>query len=198
MSLTELLTDGEVILDRVVSAVEAVRERLLRATRVLEHAQISYAVIGGNAVAAWVEKHGEGGERNTPNVDLLVNRADLARVTAALESVGFTPDSSRPNVFLDGPDGSPRTRVRLLFAGEKVRETELLANPDVSCSEQVCGLRVLALPALVQVKLTAFRTIDKVHLRDMLDVGLIDETWKARYPPELTERLQLLIDTPEG
>ena len=37
-----------------------------------------------------------------------------------------------------------------------------------------------------------------MHLRDMLDVGLIDETWKARYPPELAERLQLLIDTPEG
>ena len=58
--------------------------------------------------------------------------------------------------------------------------------------------QVLSLDALVQIKLTAFRTKDQMHLRDMLDVGLIDETWKARYPPELAERLQLLIDTPEG
>jgi len=198
MPALELLTDGEAIWDRIVAAVEAVRERLLRATQALERAQISYAVIGGNAVYAWVESYGEGGERNTPNVDLLVNRIDLAQVTATLEGVGFIPDPSRPDMFLDGPNGSPRTRVRLLFAGEKVRETDILANPDVSCSEQVCGLKVLALPALIQVKLTAFRTIDKVHLHDMLDVGLIDETWKTRYPPELAERLQLLIDTPEG
>lgn len=198
MPALELLSDGETIWDRIIAAVQAVRERLLRATLALERAQISYAVIGGNAVYAWVEQHGEGGERNTPNVDLLVNRVDIVRVTAILESVGFIPDPSRPDMFLDGPNGSPRTRLRLLFAGEKVREAELLANPDVACSEQVCGLRVLVLPALVQVKLTAFRTIDKVHLRDMLDVGLLDEAWKARYPPELAERLQLLIDTPEG
>jgi len=94
--------------------------------------------------------------------------------------------------------GSPRTRIRLVFTGEKVRETDLLANPAVACPERIESFQVLALPALVQVKLTAFRTIDQVHLRDMLDVGLIDETWKARYPPELAARLQLLIDTPEG
>ena len=145
-----------------------------------------------------VEKHGEGGERNTPNVDLLVNRADLARVKAALESVGFYPDPARPDLFRDGPSGSPRTRVRLVFTGEKVREMDLLPNPGVACSERIGAFQVLALSALVQVKLTAFRTIDKVHLRDMLDVGLIDEIWKARYPPELAERLQLLTDTPEG
>ncbi len=198
MPLTELLSDGKAILDRIVSAVQAVRERLERATRALERAGIPYAVIGGNAVALWVERHGEGGERNTPNVDLLVNRADLARIKAVLEGAGFCPGPARPDLFLDGPSGSLRTRVRLVFAEEKVRETDLLANPDVACSEQIGLFQVLAQPALVQVKLTAFRTIDQVHLHDMLDVGLIDETWKARYPPELAERLQLLIDTPEG
>ncbi len=194
----ELLTDGEAIWERIVAAVEAAHERLRRASRALERAQISYAVIGGNAVYAWVESHGGGGERNTPNVDLLASRVDTIRVTAILESVGFIPVPSQPDLFLDRSDGSPRTRVRLLFAEEKVREAELLANPAVSSSEQVCGLQVLTLTALVQVKLTAFRTIDRVHLRDMLDVGLIDETWKARYLPELVEPLQLLIDTPDG
>ena len=33
---------------------------------------------------------------------------------------------------------------------------------------------------------------------DMLDVGLIDESWTLRLPAELAERLQSLIDTPDG
>ena len=37
-----------------------------------------------------------------------------------------------------------------------------------------------------------------VHLLDMLDVGLIDASWRDRLPPELAERLQALIDNPEG
>jgi hypothetical protein len=48
------------------------------------------------------------------------------------------------------------------------------------------------------MKLTSFRDKDKTHLRDMLDIGLIDATWPARYPPELAGRLQHLIDTPDG
>ncbi len=185
-------------LDRMVSAVEKVWERLLRATQALDRAKFPYAVVGGNAVFLWMVRHGEGGERFTPNVDLLVNRADLASIKAVLEGAGFFPDPDRPDLFRDGPNGSPRTRLRLLFAGEKVWETDQTAHPAVTQAERIESLHVLTLPALVQTKLTAFRTIDRVHLDDMLDVGLIDQTWTARYPPELAERLQLLIDTPEG
>lgn len=48
------------------------------------------------------------------------------------------------------------------------------------------------------MKLTSFRRKDQVHLLDMLDLGMIDETWPARFPLELAERLQELLDTPEG
>jgi hypothetical protein len=48
------------------------------------------------------------------------------------------------------------------------------------------------------MKLTSFRRKDQVHLQDMLDVGLIDETWLERFPAELRVRLQELIDTPDG
>jgi hypothetical protein len=50
----------------------------------------------------------------------------------------------------------------------------------------------------VRMKLTSYRRIDKVHLRDMLEVGLIDSSWPQRFPSELGERLQHLINTPEG
>ena len=38
----------------MIEAVQAVRERALRATAALEQAGIPYAMAGGNAVAAWV------------------------------------------------------------------------------------------------------------------------------------------------
>jgi hypothetical protein len=42
---------------------------------------------------------------------------------------------------------------------------------------------VLSLDALVRVKLTAFRTRDRMHLLDMLELGLIDASWFDRLSP---------------
>jgi hypothetical protein len=66
------------ILDRMVLAVEKVRDRLLRSTAALEAGGISYAVIGGNAVAAWVSTVDPGAARNTVDVDIMVNRSDFS------------------------------------------------------------------------------------------------------------------------
>ncbi len=48
------------------------------------------------------------------------------------------------------------------------------------------------------MKLTSFRDKDRMHLRDLLGVGLVDAGWIERLPPELRPRLQELLDTPEG
>jgi hypothetical protein len=48
------------------------------------------------------------------------------------------------------------------------------------------------------MRLTSFRDKDKTHLRDFLEVGLIDAAWVDRLPPELAARLQVLLDTPDG
>src|SRR6516225_7160437 len=77
------------ILDRMERAVAKVRERLLRATAVLNQAGVPYAVVGGHAVASWVATVDEGAVRNTRDIDLLIRREDLPAITAALESVGF-------------------------------------------------------------------------------------------------------------
>ena len=50
----------------------------------------------------------------------------------------------------------------------------------------------------MQIKLTAFRDKDRVHLRDLIEVGLIDESWVKKFPPVLGEKLQKLLDTPNG
>ena len=77
------------IMDRMVRAVEKVRERLFRTKKVLEDAGLAYAVVGGNAVAAWVAKVDEGSVRNTRDVDILLRRSDLPAAVVAMEAAGF-------------------------------------------------------------------------------------------------------------
>jgi hypothetical protein len=48
------------------------------------------------------------------------------------------------------------------------------------------------------MKLTPFRDKDRVHLRDLIDVGLVDAGWVERMPVSLRSRLQGLLDNPEG
>ena len=48
------------------------------------------------------------------------------------------------------------------------------------------------------MKLIANRDKDRTHLRDFIEVGLIDATWPAKFPPELAARLQSIFDTPGG
>ena len=57
---------------------------------------------------------------------------------------------------------------------------------------------MLAFESLVKMKLTSFRDKDRTHLRDMIDVGLLDYSWLDRLPPELSPRLKQLLDHPEG
>jgi len=191
--------DGLFALDRMERAVEKVRDRLLRSTAALEAAGVPYAVIGGNAVMAWVEQADEAAVRFTQDVDLVLRRDDLERAKAALEKAGFVHRRSAGiEMFLDGPGAKARDAVHVIFAGEKVRPEYVAPVPDVAESVSFKSYRVLSLEAVVRMKLTSNRRKDQVHLLDMLGVGLIDATWPARYPPELAARLQHLIDTPDG
>jgi hypothetical protein len=191
--------DGLLALDRLERAVEKVRDRLLRSTAALEAAGIPYAVIGGNAVMAWVEQVDEAAVRFTQDVDLVLRREDLGRAVEALGAAGFVHRRvAGVEMFLDGPTARPRDAVHVIFSGEKVRPEYLAAVPDAAESVPFKSYKVLALEALVRMKLTSYRRKDQVHLLDMLDIGLIDATWPARYPPELAARLQHLIDTPDG
>ena len=101
----------------MIEAVQAVRDRALRATAALAKAGIPYAVAGGNAVAAWVARVDRAAVRNTQDVDILVRRSDLPAITRALEAAVFVPATVMDVVcFLDGPHGSPRDAIHLLFA----------------------------------------------------------------------------------
>jgi hypothetical protein len=185
--------------DRMIEAVQAVRDRALRATAALERAGIPYAMAGGNAVAAWVARVDRAAVRNTQDVDILVRRADFDAVKAALESAGFVHASVMDvTCFIDGPNGSPRDAVHLLFAGEKVRESYPLPTADVTERERAEDYQIVGLEALVRMKLNSFRDKDRMHLRDLADLGLVDATWLERLVPEHAARLKQLLDDPDG
>lgn len=186
-------------LGRIEMAINKIQERLLRATAALECARVPYAVVGGNAVANWVSRVDEAAVRFTADVDLLFRRNDIPAAKEALRKAGFIHrHAAGIDFFTDGADGKFRDAIHIVKANEKVREEYVTAAPDVDESEAGANYRVISLEALVRMKLTSFRDKDRTHLRDMLDVGLIDATWPNRFQPELGNRLQLLIDDPHG
>jgi hypothetical protein len=185
--------------DRMFGAVEKVRERLERACRAMEQAAIPYAVIGGHAVAAWVATKDDGAVRNTRDVDLLLRPDDLDRATEALEAAGFHRESVMDvTLFLDGPDGKPSQGVHVIRAGEKVKEDYVSPAPDTDQTRTIDGKRIIDLNELVRMKLNSYRDKDRTHLRDMIGVGLIDASWPGRFESPLDQRLQDLLDDPDG
>src|SRR5438128_8485196 len=137
---------GEVSWERMIWAVEKVRERMLRAVVALEKAGVPYAVVGGNAVAAWVSRVDEAAVRNTKDVDILLRRSDLDAATAALDKAGFMHrHAASIDMFLDGPKAKARDAVRVVFALEKVRSDSLLPAPDVTESEATAAFRLIKL-----------------------------------------------------
>ncbi|MGK0185803.1 MAG: hypothetical protein ACI9R3_001586 [Verrucomicrobiales bacterium] len=188
------------------NGIEKVRQRLLKAAETLDAAGIDYAVIGGNAVAAWVSRVDDSVVRNTRDVDLLVRREDMPRIKIAMEAAGFKHRSESIlggkgiiEMFLDGPGTKARDAVHLIFAGEKVNPDALEASPTVDAIDpQAEDFRLLDLEALVTMKLTAYRRKDQVHLLDMIEIGQLDESWLDRVPQSLRDRLQALLDDPDG
>ena len=77
--------------ERMIAAVEEVRERACRAAAALRQAGIPHVVVGGHAVASWVARVDKEAVRNTKDVDLLVRREDFPRVVDALQSDRFHP-----------------------------------------------------------------------------------------------------------
>lgn len=178
--------------ERYFMAVERVEKLLRDVTAALDRAGIRYAVIGGNAVAAWVASKDPHATRNTKDVDLLLERSDLTRVDAAVRSIGLYLDSVGDiSVLLEQSDPMPSRGVHIIFAGEKVRRADLHAAPALDASVRAeTGYRVVDLPGLLKMKLIAFRRHDQVHLEDMIRVGLVTTEIRAQIPADLLPKLE--------
>lgn len=180
-------------------AVERVERRLRQVTAALDASGIRYAVVGGNAVAAWVASVDPGGTRTTKDVDLLVDRSDVEQIGAVLQSLGFRREDLRQGLregvlFVDPAEPSRRAGVHLVWASERVRPSHPVAAPSLSeVVRDPQGFLVIELTALVRMKLAAFRDIDRVHLQDLHSVGLVTPALRAQLSDELRRRLDEVL-----
>ena len=132
-------------------------------------------------------------------MDILLRPQDFEAAKAALTSVGFVPNQvMNVTIILDGPEGRPSQGIRVIWAGKKVKEHYASATPLPANSTKMSGKRVVDLVELVEMKLNSYRDKDRVHLRDMIGVGLIDAEWSVKFEPLLNQRLQALLDDPDG
>ena len=197
--MIEVKYTGDALWQRIENAVEVVRDRMRRVVKALNEAEIPYAIIGGNAVQHWVAQVDESVVRNTRDVDIILNESDLAAATEALAKVGFIyRQAASVSMFLDRPDAKERDAVHVLFAGKKVREEYSDPVPDIDEYALIDDARKLPLDKLVKMKLTSFRDKDRVHIRDMISIDLIDESWLSKYDDPIRSRLKELLDDPNG
>jgi len=85
-----------------------------------------------------------------------------------------------------------------LLSGRKVKESYASPTPRVDQSQVIENKRVVELTQLVEMKLNSYRRKDQTYLLDMIGVGLIDTSWPAKFEPSLGQRLQELLDDPDG
>lgn len=197
--MIEIKYVGDALWERIERAVENVKDRLKRVTGALNAANVPYAVIGGNAVQHWVSQVDESVVRNTRDVDIILNRSDLPLAISALESSGFIfRQAAGVSMFLDGPNAKARDAVHVVFAGEKVRDEYPEPVPNIDEYAMMQDARTLKLNALVRMKLTSNRDKDRVHIRDMISIGMIDASWLDQFSSELRVRLKQLLEDPEG
>ena len=195
--MVEFSITGEELWNRMERAVEKVNERLRKTVGILEAAQVPYAVIGGHAVRAWVAQVDEAALRTTRDVDILVRPSDLPAMISAMTAAGFFHrNTSGLDMFVEHPDASARDAVHVLLVGNVERGGE--PNPDIEPAARANDFRTVELESLVRMKLNANRDKDRVHLRDMIALGMIDWSWLDKYPQQLRLRLKELLEDPDG
>ena len=176
-------------------AIEDVTNRLRRITAALEEEAVPYAVVGGQAVAMWVATREPAAVRTTKDVDILIRRGDLPLARAAAKAADMDYfEVLGVGMFLDRDDPNPRHAVHLIWAGEKVRPEYQHPSPGIEERRTIApGLCAISLAGLTRMKLLSNRDQDRVHLRDMIDVGLVGRELTAELPPDLAARLEALL-----
>ena len=175
-------------------SLDDVTDRLHRITGRAEGNSVPYAWWAGTAVALWVATKEPAAVRTTKDMDILIRRDDLPQARAAALSVGMDYFKVMGvGMFLDRQAPNPRHAVRLVWAGEKVRPEYDSPSPDVDQRQTISDISAVSLLGLALMKLLANRDQDRVHLRDMIDVGLVDRDMIDQLPASLAKRLESLL-----
>ena len=124
--LHEMLAARRPNYEAQIVAERRVRTLLHKVAKALDEAGAPYAVVGGNAVAAWVMTVDEAAVRATKDVDISIRRKDYQTVAAALRQIGLVPvEVLGVTMFVDRRRPNPKTGVHIVFAQECVRAQEV-------------------------------------------------------------------------
>ncbi len=144
---------------------EAVEQTIARVARRLTEEGIDYALIGGMALVA------HGYVRFTNDVDLLTTSEGLARIHERLVGRGYRPafEGSRKKLR----DTETGIDIEFITAGEfpgdgKPKPVSFPDPKDVAIERE--GIRVIALPKLIELKLASGLSAEHRRLRDLADV----------------------------
>lgn len=176
-------------------ALDDVSQLLERITSALVSGGVPFCLVGGQAVALWVASRQPSAVRTTKDVDILLRRIDLPRARAAALTVSMDYfEILGVGMFLDQQNPDPRLAVHLIWADEKVRPEAAVISPSVDDHVELDpGKPVVSLAGLVRMKLVSYRDQDRVHLRDLIDVGLVDRSHLHDLPAALAARLEPLL-----
>jgi hypothetical protein len=141
----------------------AVNLTLEKITRRLVELKIPYAVAGGMALFF------HGLRRFTEDVDILVRPDDLKEIHQRLEGLGYIPLFSGSKNLRDAESG---VRIEFLVTGDYPGDGKpkpvAFPEPEATSVEKD-GIRWLALPALIELKLASGMT-NAARLKDLADV----------------------------
>jgi hypothetical protein len=142
----------------------AVHKTLSRITQRLAGLGIPYALVGGMALFF------HGYRRFTEDVDLLVTREGLQEVHRQLEGLGYVPPFAGSKQLRDAETG---VRIEFLVTGEYPGDGKpkpvAFPDPAQAAVVEAHGIRLLALPRLMELKLASGMT-NPGRVRDLADV----------------------------
>jgi hypothetical protein len=139
-------------------------QTLLRVVADLDRAGIEYAVIGAIAL----NQHGY--KRFTEDIDILLTKDGLDAFRAQLVGLGYRPAFEGAKKTFRTADTN--VRVEFITAGEYPGDgkPKAVAFPDPrGCTEEIDGVRTLALAKLIELKLASGMTAPD-RLKDLADV----------------------------
>ncbi len=175
------------MLDPISEHVSRLHSLAQRVADALETEGVTYRIVGGFAVFIQVEQVEWIAARLTPDVDVMVNRADLEYIERAAERHGF---EYRPESSTNARGRGASSTVHLVYAREKFREDYLEPMPDFSEPVRTStGICLAPVSDLVRMKLTSYRIIDRVHIQDLDSAELVTPEIEATLSAPLAARL---------
>jgi hypothetical protein len=160
---------------------------------------IPYVVVGGLALFH------HGFRRFTEDVDMLVSVDGLKRIHDALEGLGYLPPFQGSKNLRDTETG---VRIEFLvsggFPGDGKPKPVTFPDPESAVTE-IDGVKVLSLPALIELKLASGMTNprrgkDLIDVQELIDHLKLDESFadklNAYVRPKFLEILTMLRNNP--